>query len=80
MTSRRCKIEETYLPVCETYAFLFFTSPHERNWHLTLHTRSIIVINPRTVELHLSGRWLAGSPIIRFGLALRVNLSRIQQN
>ena len=30
-----------------------------------------------TVELHLSGRWLSGSPIIRIGLALRVNLSRI---
>jgi len=32
-----------------------------------------------TVELHLSGRWLSGSPIIRIGLALRVNLSRILQ-
>jgi hypothetical protein len=34
----------------------------------------------RTAELHLSGSWLSGSPVIRIGLALRVNLSRIQQN
>jgi len=27
-----------------------------------------------TVELHLSGRWLSGSPIIRKGLTLRVNI------
>jgi len=33
-----------------------------------------------TVEFHLFGRWLTGSPIIRIGLALRVNLSRILQN
>jgi len=33
-----------------------------------------------TAELHLSGRWLSGSPIIRIDLALRVNLSRILQN
>jgi len=26
-----------------------------------------------TVELHLSSRWLSGSPIIRIGLVLRVN-------
>jgi len=31
------------------------------------------------VELHLSERWLSGKPIIRIGLALRVNLSRILQ-
>jgi len=30
-----------------------------------------------TVELYSSGSWLSGSPIIRFGLAFRVNLSRI---
>jgi hypothetical protein len=33
-----------------------------------------------TVELHLPGRWLSGSPIIWIGLDLRVNLSRILQN
>jgi hypothetical protein len=33
-----------------------------------------------TVELHLAGRWLSGSAIIRNGLALRVNVSRILQN
>ena len=27
-----------------------------------------------TVELHLSGIWLSGSPIIRIGLALQVNI------
>jgi len=27
-----------------------------------------------TVQLHLSGSWLSGSPIIRIVLALRVNL------
>ena len=32
-----------------------------------------------TVELHLSGSWLSGSPIIRIGLALGLNLSRILQ-
>ena len=26
-----------------------------------------------TVELHLYGRWLSGSPIVRLGLALRVH-------
>ena len=29
-----------------------------------------------TVEHHLSGHWLSGSPIIPIGLALRVNVSR----
>ena len=33
-----------------------------------------------TVVLHFTGRWLSGSPIIRIGLALRVNLSIILQN
>ena len=33
-----------------------------------------------TEELHLSGRWLSGMPIIRIGSALGVNLSRILQN
>ena len=33
-----------------------------------------------TVVLHLSGRWLSGSPIIRIGKALRVNLLRSIQN
>jgi len=32
-----------------------------------------------TLELHLSGRWLSGSPIIWMGLALGINLSRILQ-
>jgi len=27
-----------------------------------------------TVELHLSGRWLSGMPIIRIGLAIRINI------
>ena len=27
-----------------------------------------------TVELHLSGRWLSGTPIIRIGLAFKVNI------
>jgi len=30
-----------------------------------------------TVELHLSGRWLSGTPIIPIGSALGVNLLRI---
>jgi len=33
-----------------------------------------------TTELHLTGRWLSGSPITRIGSALRVNLSRILEN
>jgi len=32
-----------------------------------------------TVEFHLSGRWWSGSPIIRIGLALRINLLGILQ-
>jgi len=31
------------------------------------------------VEIHLYGSWLHGSPIIRIGLTIRVNLSRILQ-
>jgi len=31
-------------------------------------------------SLHLSGRWLSGSPIIWIGLVLPVNLSGILQN
>jgi hypothetical protein len=27
-----------------------------------------------TVELHLSGRWLSGSPIVRLDLALQVHI------
>jgi hypothetical protein len=30
-----------------------------------------------TVELHLSGRWLSGSPIVRLGLALRVHFLNV---
>ena len=37
-------------------------------------------IDFKTVELHLSGRWLSGSPVIRTGLFFRVNMSRILQN
>jgi uncharacterized protein YhdP len=33
-----------------------------------------------TVELHVSEYWLSGSPIVRIGLALRVDMSRILQN
>jgi len=32
------------------------------------------------MEIHLSGRWLYGPPIIRIGLSLRINLPRILQN
>jgi hypothetical protein len=32
------------------------------------------------LELHLSGRYLSGSPIIRIGLAIWINFSRILQN
>ena len=32
------------------------------------------------VKLHISGRWLSGSPNIRIGLALRANFPRILQN
>jgi len=33
-----------------------------------------------TVELHLSGRSLSGSPVIQIGLSLQVNLLKILQN
>jgi hypothetical protein len=51
---------------------------------LTFFFNSIYVINVNsfvstTVELHLSGCWLSGSPIIRICLALRLNLSRVLQ-
>ena len=32
-----------------------------------------------TLEPHLSGSWLSGSPIIRIGLDLQLNLSRIYE-
>jgi hypothetical protein len=35
---------------------------------------------PCTVEHHLCGRWMSGSPIIRIGLARQLNLLRIQLN
>ena len=35
------------------------------------------LVHPSTVEIHLSGSRLSGTPIIRIGLALRVNLSRM---
>jgi len=40
----------------------------------------VLRVKSCTAELRLSRRWLSGSPIIRIGLALRVNLSRIRQN
>jgi len=33
-----------------------------------------------TVEFHISGQWLSGSPIIQIGIALGVHLSTIPQN
>ena len=42
--------------------------------------RSSKMCNIGTVELPISGRWLSRSPIIRIGLDLRVNLSRVLQN
>jgi hypothetical protein len=41
---------------------------------------SRLVLFECTVELHLTGRFLTVSPVIRIGLALRVNFSRILQN
>jgi len=49
-------------------------------WRATPCTLVIRTLNNDTVELHLSGRWLSRSPIIRIGLAFRVILSRILQN
>jgi len=40
----------------------------------------MIVKNACTLELHISGRWLPGPPIIRIGLAPRSNLSTFLQN
>jgi len=40
----------------------------------------VLRIKRCTVELRLSGRRLSGSPVIRIGLALQVNLFRILQN
>ena len=45
-----------------------------RAYARTEHTMS------NTMELRVFKRWLSGSPIIRIGLVLRVNLSRILQN
>jgi len=45
-----------------------------------LTTRSTCGVLTSIVDLQLPGRWLFGSSIIRIGLALRVNLSRILQN
>jgi len=43
---------------------------------LLAHQLSVCI----TVELHLSGHFLSGSPIIWIGLVLGVNLSRMLQN
>jgi hypothetical protein len=40
----------------------------------------LLIVFAITVEVQLLGLWLSGTPIIRIGLALRVNLSRILQN
>jgi hypothetical protein len=59
-------------------AFTFLTGCEARNVILKLRHKVTrypvyihIYIYIYTVELHLSGRWLSGSPIIRIGLALR---------
>jgi len=47
-----------------------------RQWNSTLEIKIIQhkTWNHNTVELHLSERWLSGSPMTRIGLALRANL------
>jgi hypothetical protein len=52
----------------------------ERNLNSVPLAGSPQVVERRKAELHLSGSWLSGSPIIRNGLTLRVNLSKILQN
>ena len=42
--------------------------------HFQPHIIIIIIIIITVVELHLSGRWLSGSPIMRIGLAPRLNI------
>jgi len=47
---------------------------------MIINIKFLVLEELSTIELHLSGHWLSGTPIIRIGLALRVNLSRILQN
>ena len=49
--------------------------PQGFSWSLHANTEEL-----STVELHLSGCWISESPVIRIGLVLRANLSRILQN
>jgi len=44
------------------------------------HYKPKLYVHINTVELHLSGRLLSESPMIRIGLDLPVNVSRILQN
>ena len=60
------------------YAYLtFYTEPFMMTF--PLHPIRDLLCS-YTVEFQLSGRWLSASPIIRIGLARRVDLSRILQN
>ena len=63
---------------------LSLTLPHQDHLFFTKTYKLLLIANtvcfPSTVDLLLSGRWLSGSPIIRIGLFLPVNLSRIIKN
>jgi len=65
-----------------------YTSNNYSNLHLCFYINGVNMLEPfvgispfhakhiisNTVELHLSGNWLSGWPIIRISLALRLNI------
>jgi len=52
-------------------------STNHKDSHYAIMVRSALLV---TAELHLSRRWLSGSPIVWIDLALEIILSRILQN
>jgi hypothetical protein len=60
-----------YYIQCLVFDEMFRAISHSMNFDNPQNTLYI------TVELHLSERWLAESPVVLFGLALLLNLSRI---
>ena len=81
LPSSKIKITSSESHHWTSYTYILFLI-YETNFHTHIHecvtTEKVRVLC--TVELHFSGCWIFTLPIIRIGLALRVNLSRILQN
>jgi len=70
--------------VIETYHIVLTLSTQFRNgsaeYYMFCKSRTLHLLVVGTVEFHLTGRWLSGSPFVWIGLAVRVNLSIIVRN